>query len=256
MNLTGCGLASAWLLDARIQSARLAGRNSTYFELVSERIREFPDDPKTLSVVRSAARIAHLEAKDYPRAIDYNRFLILRSPDSLERRNSQMYTAQIYFENLQDFERATIEYEKLLKLELTPIERFRFRLNVARSQFQLSDHAQALQELNAISLTGLDDDSRFEVLRLKGNVLMAKKDLHEATGLWESLLKDFPERATKENIGMNLVFCYEESKNFLKAVDVLEGMKTQYPNPEFLNMKIERLKERHDNLPGARGWKR
>ena len=48
----------------------------------------------------------------------------------------------------------------------------------------------------------------------------------------------------------------EELKQFDKAIEVLENMRPQYPNPDFLDLRISRLKERQYNQPGAQGWKR
>ena len=60
--------------------------------------------------------MAHLETKNYPVAIEFYRALILRSADAEERRSAQRFIAQIYFENLLDYDRAVVEFERLLKL--------------------------------------------------------------------------------------------------------------------------------------------
>lgn len=245
-----------WVGDLRIQSAQLAGQNAEFVNLVIARMEKFPNDEKTLEFVRSAARVAHLQLKNYSRAIDLYKFIVMSSPESQERRNAQMYTAQIYFENLHDFEKSVLEYERLLKLDLSPAEKFRFRINVARAHYQMNNHKQALSELRSIFTNDLDEDSKFEVLRLEGSVLMANRQLNDATEVWQEILKRFPDRSAKENVALNLVVCFEESKQFLKAVEVLESMRENYPNKEFLDIRIARLKERHRNLPGAEGWKR
>jgi hypothetical protein len=49
---------------------------------------------------------------------------------------------------------------------------------------------------------------------------------------------------------------YEELKEFSKAIDVLEGMREGYAHPDFLDLRIRRLRERMGNQPGAQGLKR
>ena len=91
---------------------------------------------------------------------------------------------------------------------------------------------------------------------LKAQTLVAAKKIPEAAALWELIMTTFPEKSKKENVALNLVVCYEDMKEFGKAIDVLERMREGYPHPEFLNLRIQRLKERKENMPGAKGLKK
>lgn len=215
-----------------------------------------PDGDRALESAREGARIAHLELKNYPRAVEFYRHIILRSPDPAERKEAQRAVAQIYFENLQDFERAVIEFERLLKFTTTTEEAFRYRLNLAKAHLQLNNLDQAANELDVILSLKLEPDEIFEAKSLKANILVGAHRHQDAAVVWDSVLKDFPERSRKENVALNLVVCYEELKDFGKAIEVLERMKADYPNPQFLNLRIARLRERKSNQPGAQGWKR
>ena len=215
-----------------------------------------PEGSRALVSARLGSRLAQLEAMDYPRAISFYRFLILRSPNADERKSAQQYIAQIYFENLQDYAQAVIEYERLLSLGLSPAENYKYRLNLAKSHFQLNNLEQVGAETDLLLDQKLDPDEIFEVRVLKANVLVAAKKLPEAAAQWQQIMKDFPERSRKESMGLNLVVCYEEMKDFSKAIETLEKMRADYPNPDFLDLRIARLKERKSNQPGAQGWKR
>lgn len=200
--------------------------------------------------------MAHLDLKDYSLAVEFYNHIVLRSPDAGERKSAQRYVAQIYFENLHDYERSVVEYERILKIADTPDERFRFRLNLAKSHFQLNNLDQAATELDALLSQDLQSEQKFEVKNLKANILVSAHRHSDAAGVWESLLLDFPEQAQKANVALNLVVCYEEMKDFGKAIGLLERMREGDPNPEFLDLRISRLRERRDNQPGARGWKK
>lgn len=215
-----------------------------------------PDSERALVAARQGARAAHFDAKKYDQAVQFYRYILLKSEKPEERKNAQRSIAHIYFENIQDFNQAVLEYEKLLKLVDSNEEAFRYRLNLAKSHLQLNNVDQALTELNVLLEKKPAAEEVFEIKMLKGNVLVANKQLQEAAQLWESILKEFPERSVKENVAMNLVISYEELKEFGKAIAVLETMRAEYPNPRFLDQRIERLKERQYNLPGAQGWKR
>lgn len=228
----------------------------TALRILETMITEKPDGDRALFAARQGARIAHLEAKNYPLAVFFYKHVILKSPDPEERKSAQRFVAQIYFENLLDYDQAVEEYEKLLKLGHRPEEAFRFRLNLAKAHLQLNNVEQAQHELDTLLSQKVGPDDVFEAKVLKARVLVSNRQLSEAALLWEDILKEFPERSQKENAALNLVVCYEELKEFGKAIEVLERMKPNYPNPDFLNLRIERLKERKENQPGAQGWKR
>ena len=57
-------------------------------------------------------------------------------------------------------------------------------------------------------------------------------------------------------MALNLAVCFEEQNNFEAAIEVLQEMKEDYPQPEFVELKIQRLKTRRKNLPGAKGFVR
>lgn len=157
---------------------------------------------------------------------------------------------------MQDFDQAVIEYERLLKLQNSSDETFRYRLNLAKAHFQMNNLDQTINELDVLLEKKPSEDQAFEIKTLKANVLTQLKQIPEAAVVWESILKEFPERSKKENVALNLVVCYEELKEFGKAIQVLEGMRVGYSAPKFLDIRIERLRERASNMPGAQGWRK
>jgi tetratricopeptide (TPR) repeat protein len=254
--LNGCTFSLDWVRQIRAQRAIARQDYASALPLLQQIVDLHPEGDRSLEAARAGARAAHLSAKNYPLAVKFYRYLVMKSESPAERKDAQKAIAQIYYENLQDLDQAIIEYEKLLKLDNTPEEAVRFRLNLAKCHLGLNNADQALIELNAVLEKKPPEDVVFDVKMLKANVLVASKQLVEATALWESILKDFPERSAKENVAMNMVVVYEELKEFGKAIAVLETMRADYPNPKFLDQRIERLKERQYNQPGAQGFKR
>ncbi|MBX3020487.1 MAG: tetratricopeptide repeat protein [Bdellovibrionales bacterium] len=254
--ISGCSFNFDWFSYLRGRRAMVQRDYPAAISIFHELMLRQPDSARALSSSRQGARLAHLETKNYPQAVEFYKHIILRSQDPLERKSAQRYVAQIYFENIQDYERAVIEYEKLLKLIESPSEAFRYRLNLAKAHLQLNNLDQAANELDVILSQKLDEDEIFEAKILKGNILVSAHKLPEAAVVWQEILKEFPERSKKENVALNLVVCYEEMKDFEKAIEALEQMRADYPNPQFLNDRISRLRERKSNQPGAQGWRR
>lgn len=258
ISLSGCTLSFDWFHRIRARELIRAGEYPRALEILRDVRDRNLDNGKSLEVSRLGARVAQIDAKDYALAIDFYRHLVLRSPSAAERKNAQRLIAQLYFESLQDYSQAVLEYEKLLKLSLPASEAFRYRLNLAKAHFQLNSLEQASHEIETLlAMKKLEPDDIFDAKMLKANVEVASRNLTAAAESWSQVLNDYPERAKRENVALNLVVCYEEQKEFGKAIEVLEKMKSEnYPNPEFLDLRIARLKERKTNMPGAQGLRR
>ena len=254
--VTGCSFDLSWFEMLRARRAIQVHEYGAGLNRLRDLTERDPDSPRALSAARLGARTAHFDAKNYLLAIEFYKLIVLRSTDALERKNAQRYIAQIEFENLLDYGQAVLAFEKLLSVEHPPAEAFKYRLSLAKSHFQLNDLVQASNELDILLAEKHRPEDVFEAKSLKANIMMARHRPVDAATLWEEILAEFPERSQKENVALNLVVCYEDLKDFNQAVTVLERMKADYPNPDFLKVRIERLRLRAANQPGAQGLKR
>lgn len=256
LSISGCTFSLDSLRYYRAERAVTQQDYASALAILQNIVLSNPDGPRALEAARLGARVAHLDAKNYSQAVEFYKNVVLRSPDAEERKSAQKFIAQIEFENLQDFNQAVVEYEKLLKLDHRPEEAFHYRLNLAKSQLRMNNVDQAVTEIDILLSQKHSGDEIFEARIIKANTLVAVKRLADAAVAWQEILKEFPEKSKKENVALNLVVCYEEMKDFSKAIDVLEGMREGYPHPDFLNVRIGRLRERMGNQPGAQGLKR
>jgi len=252
----GCSFSVDWFRRFRAARAIQMQDYDAALKIYEGIINENPDSPKALEAARRGAKIALFEAKNYPVAVDFYKHVILSSPDAEERKAAQKAIAQIQFEDTQNFDQAVIEYEKLLKLDNRPEEAFRYRLNLAKAQMQMNNIDQAVAEIDLLLAQKHSADEAFEARVLKANTLIAAKRMGDAADSWQEILKEFPEKSKKENVALNLVVLYEDMKEFAKAIQILESMREGYPHPDFLDVRIQRLRERMGNQPGAQGLKR
>ena len=252
----GCTFSLDWYRQYRAKAAIEKEDYSTALTILQKIMVANPDSAQSLDAARLGGQVAHLNAKNYALAVDFFKHVVVRSPDPIERKTAQKNIAQIEFENLQDFNQAVLEYEKLLRLDNGPDETFRYRLNLAKSQLRMNNIDQAVTELDILLSQKHTPDEIFEGRVLKANTLVAAKRINEAAGAWQEILKEFPEKSKKENVALNLVVIFEEQKEFSKAIEVLQGMREGYAHPDFLDIRIARLRERMGNQPGANGLKR
>lgn len=209
-----------------------------------------------LKAAREGARISVFELKDYKKAVEYLRHLVLHSEDAVELEQAQRQLADVYFENLNDYPKAYAEFSKLLAMKLSSIERAKIQIKMARASFYLGDFSQAESEVETVLNNPLEAASRFQALNLKGNILVAKKSYQKAAEIFRLVLKDFPDVAVAENVPLQLAVCYEEDQRYREAIGVLETLRVTYQPPEYIELRIKRLQEKIRNQPGAKGFRK
>lgn len=209
-----------------------------------------------LESARRGARISYFETEEFLRSIDYYNFIVVNSSDSSERHESQRIIASIYFEKLTDYKNAIVHYNKLLSLPNTKEENISYRLSVARAHFYLNDFFQALAEVERALEEANSPERKFDLKLFKANILFNTKKIEKAIEIYKQLQDLNPQRAKEQNVGMNIVVSYEELNKFNKAISLLEDMRNDYEDKDFIDLKIVRLQERISNLPGARGLRK
>ena len=209
-----------------------------------------------MEAAREAARISFFEIKDFSKSIEYHRFIVLNSLNDKERLQAQKEIADIYFNNLQNYKQAVIEYSKLQQMPHTDAEEAQYKMNVARAQYYQNNFFQAESEIDSLLKLKSENAVRFSALMLKANILVGKKDYVPAAEILKNLIQEFPEKSSQENVALILAVCYEENNDFKSAIRVLEEHKSFYKPAEYIELRIKRLQERMRNAPGAKGFRK
>ncbi len=215
-----------------------------------------PTSPWAMKAAREGARISFFETKDFRKSAEFQRHIVIYSAESQERIEAQKKLGEIYLENLQDYPKAIIEYSKLVEQNLSDQEVGQDRLGLARAHYFQNNLFQADSELTEILKLKVEPPLRFNALMLKGNILIAQKEFSKAAILFKELIKDYPEKAQHENVPLTLAVCYEEAGELKDALVVLDGLRKTYQPPEYIELRIKRLKERQKNQPGAKGFRK
>jgi tetratricopeptide (TPR) repeat protein len=256
LNFTACSMSFSSLEFHRGKKAAEEQDFKAALEHFQKVIRRSPESDNALAAAREASRIAFYETKQFGEAVQFYRYLIGFSPIEQERRKSQVKIADIYFENINDYPQAIEEYNKLLLLRNSNEEIVDLRSKLARANFYLHRFAEAQLEIEGALKIVENPDRKFELRMLLGNLYFNTKRAEEAIRVYETVVRDYPERAQKDNVVMNMIVCYEDMEAFDKAIEKLSSIKSNYPDPEFIELKIKRLKERKANLPGSRGLRK
>lgn len=253
--LSGCFfLSKEPLVAARDLASQ--GRKEEAVKFLAERMNQAADERDSLEMARYGAQLAHLELRDYQTATVFYRHLANYSPDPEEQLSSLRYLGTIYFDHLKDYELAVSVFEIILRYPLNIEEKAKYRLLLGKSHYNLAQLDQAEAELEAFRDLSPSKSMIYEGDVFESNILVSKKEHEEAAKILRRLLEEHPERAKSDGLELNLVACYEDMSDFDAAIQAMEEMKLTYSDPEFLEMRINRLKERKNNLPGARGLRK
>ena len=206
-------------------------------------IKREPRSGLAMRAARMAAEISTVHMSDYEAAAGFYQHIVVFSDRPKERKFAQKRLARLYFDKKQDFKSAIMAYHELLNLDLSNREKIQIKFRIAKSYFYLNQFEQAIIETEEALDLKPSSAVRFDLALFRGNVLLTLKRLDEAIQQYKTLLETEPKRSREENVALNLAVCFEEQNNFEAAIEVLQEMKEDYPQPEFVELKIQRLKK-------------
>jgi len=246
--------------NSELKTARQFSDQKKYDLAEEHYFRVISRDPGSLiavQAIREVIQIEQFQKKNYLKAIEFYKLLILSSDDVEERVQAQKSIASIYFSNIQDYKNAIIEYNKLLSFETIDYDKSQVYLSLARANFYLNNFFQADSEVNEVLNIKSTEEQKFEAILIKSNIALSQKAYKEAIDFLKLLLLDYNQRAIDANVPINLAVCFEELGDYSAAIGTLNKFIKNYQNKrDFFELRIKKLKERQKNQPGAHGLKK
>lgn len=212
-----------------------------------------PNSEYGVKAAQTAARISFYDIQDFHKAAKYYQQLVVTSSSTEERLAAQKQIVSVYFDHLNDYPKAVVELNKLIVMLVDPKDRAEYKMKLARAYYYQNNFAQAENETSEFLHTQPPADQVFDMTLLMGNINLAKKDMVKAIEIFKRLMREYPERSAKENVGLTLSVCYEEQKDFKSAIEVLNQIRSTHPMPEYIDVRVQRLQGRMQNQPGAKG---
>ncbi len=258
MFLTSCEWNKAKTLATKAEIFESEGKYRDAFDAYEKLIHLEQDKRKTVKYAKSATDIAINRVKNFDRAIYFAKYVILNSDSPDDRIAAQKNLADIYFSLLPtpNYQKSIEEFSKLLKLPIAKEDKFDYRVKMAKAYFRINNFYQAQVEIDNILENITDRNQKYDLKKLKADILLSSKDLAKAIPIYVELLKDFPKESLKDDIALNLAVCYEDQERYDKAIETLTELKKDTANPEFIDLRIKRLKEREAQQPGAHGLRK
>jgi tetratricopeptide (TPR) repeat protein len=203
-----------------------------------------PRSPLGLEAARLGGGIWLYELKDYPRAIFFFRHIVRHSQKPVEVKWAQQKLAELYYEKLSDYTQAVVEYQRLIQANPSREEAAEYKLKLGRSYFYLANFDQAISEAQEFLANNTGVRKKFEFLMLKADSLLAEKKTDDAIEAYKIIEKEFGQSNDLSDVKLNMSLAYEEKKDWDNAVRELEEIKSTYPHPDVLDLKIQSIQRR------------
>ena len=259
-----CILPSCESKKGEVELAEARKLSSTKPSLAIDEYRKIVQVYAQESVAMKAATEASalcLKEKSCAESEEYFlNYIIKKSDNEQEQIAAQRRLSEIYYDK-GFYSQAIEEMNRLLSKKNFTEGRAELKIKLAKSNFYIKNFYQAEVELNSYLKETTSDQEKFEGYLLKADIQSANKKYQEAMGTYKEIKDTFKDLYFKNQVYMNEVLLLEEQKLMDQAVSLLESIKEEAkishaPGAEFLESKIERLRERKALMPGASGLKR
>ena len=161
--------------------------------------------------------------------------------------------ADTAFEKVKDYEQALVSYSVLKEQAVLPSEKSVYTVRMARSYFERGKWESALREIQSLlkkeeKERGFSASELAKALFLKARIHLMQEEYLKAEKEFQQIQALYPLYFKEQEMFLYLSFIYEERKDFHKA---LEELKAFQHSSAFLKQKMNRLKIRQKNQPGA-----
>ena len=235
------------ILEKRFQKGvalRDAGDYAAAVDLLGELQADHPQSARAAEALLQAAEMRHLSLGRYQEALlgylTVERDYAATPQAAMARRQ----VAALYKFRLDDQLQAISAYQRLIEEGGEEVDRFQYE--VADSYFRLNNFEQARIEFENLMLdhpgSTLLPEVQFRlavVNVLEGNLERAMAAYREVTARW-------PQSPYAVEAQFGLAGVLEERERLREALELLEGLRGRYPNPEALAQRITLLKGRID----------
>ena len=253
--IAGCTPSADDQLESAKELAR-KGQAREAIESLEKIMLRTPDSRAGVEAAAEAGRISFYDLQEFEKALKYYKHVVLYSQSPDARVLAQKQIVLLQFDHLANYPESVVEINRLLSMPIELELRKELKMKAARSYFYQNNLPQAENEADEFIRAPHPEDSKFEMKILKGNILVGQKKIPQAIELFQQLMKESPELSMKNNVGVTLSVCYEELKDFKSAISTLEQIRDKHPVPEYIDVRVSRLKERLKNQPGARGMRK
>jgi len=230
------------------------GKSRLALEKLDELYEVTENKKAKLEILKSISEIVRVELKDPNLLLQVYEKEAFFSPTPEDRNDVYLKMSQLSVQNLKD---NILAQDFLFKVDedlLTKEKRDQYYQLKILSFINSGQTEQAQIEIDdLLSRKDLTPTERFKISMLKTRILSSNKKEEEVETILLSLLKSYPNLSMKWRIRSQLAMLYEDQENLKKALVQLNKLKEEEGEDELLSIRIDQLKKRSKQQPGAKG---
>lgn len=217
-------------------------------------LKVYPNSPYALKASLNMQEFCPKSKACQEAEIVFLKYIIEKDTDQNKTILAMKRLSDVFFER--GYYQQVIDNTNLLLSKNSENDFLEQRLQLAKSYFYLRNFYQAEVELNTYIKNIESEDKRVDGLMLKAEILGAQKKYTDAVEVYKEIKSKYKEVYLKNQVFINEALMFEEQKQLDLAIATLEEVQAQIKNAEFVQIKIEKLKERKALMPGASGLKK
>lgn len=239
----GCNANSP---ETKYQLAEQLLEDKKYDAAISEFqniVDKAPNSTLGLDSQLKIAQIQHLYLGRSQEAVDAYRQFLKRTKDESKKREVERILADIQFQSFENYDEAIASYSRLLKENKSEKELEELLFRLGRAFFLKGQFVDASKIFN-FQKSKYPSGSYYWKAELEiGNSLSSQNKCGEAIKQYDKVIASAP-KEEKVLASFAKAVCYEEQDDLDDAYELFSSIKTDYPAPSVVELKLQKIKRR------------
>lgn len=206
-------------------------------------VDRYPESKEAETALLRVGETFMLNLSDPEKAIEYFARITLEYPGGDNARKAREAIASIYENSLKDYNRAIIQYQKLIESNI-PGKKDKYQFAIGRCYYSKGNYQQAIIEYQTFLERYPGSDLIPEVEYQIGNSYFVMNRCNEAVKQYDMVLEEYPDISRRSDILLSIGVCMEEREEYGRALNIYREILEKYPNRMLIKMKIDSVLDR------------
>jgi TolA-binding protein len=162
---------------------------------------------------------------------------------------AEKQVGELLYSKLEQYEQAIQHYEALLKEKPDSADAPEFLFRVGRSQFFLWRFSEAIASYRSLTKRYATSEwaerAMYEIaVSLYTRNKQSEEGFQDAIDAYQAFLKKYPSSRYAPEARFGIAACLEEMDQLDAAYHAFEALKSTYPSPQVIQIRLARIKER------------
>lgn len=209
-------------------------------------VDRYPESRNAETSLFRIGEILLLNLSEPEKAIEYFTRLTLEYPKSEGAIAARKTMALIYEKTLRDYDRAIIQYQKLID-DRNVASNDEYQFAIGRCYYKKGNFNQAIIEYRSLirryPASALVPEAYYEI----GNCYFVMNDCEKAVKQYGEILQEYPNTKRHGDILLSMGVCLEEKEEYGKALKLYGDLLDEYSNRALIQKKMDDVMARMKN---------